>query len=113
MITKIKRIKLRYRIIFIYLLISFLAFLLLIVYIEKRSKTIQIEIGTIGSLLWALWFAFLSLGIYLFVITFISIAGFVISKRMEKNEAKIAFRFLSYMMSLICMLFMIYWLVNR
>jgi hypothetical protein len=112
MTAEISMIKLRYWIISIYLLISFVGFLILRIYILNQSQSISANNSLVLSIIGTAWIALSSFGIYLSSLMIISILGFIISKRLNKNEAKIAFRFLSYLMVSFFVVFVIYWLIN-
>lgn len=112
MTSEINNIKLRYWIISIYLLVSFVGFLILRLYIFNQSQSISANNSLVLSIMGTAWIALSSFGIYLSSLIIISILGFIISNRLKKSESKIAFRFLSYLMISFFVAFVIYWIIN-
>jgi hypothetical protein len=105
-------IKLRYWIISIYLLFSVVGFWILRIYILNQSQSISKDNSLVFSIIGTAWIALYNFGIFLLGLMIISILGFIISKRLKKNEAKIAFRFLSILMITLFLTFVTYWLIN-
>ncbi len=93
--TKTHKIKLRYSIVALFLVISVLGFYL-IRYIETITPGINDSKNNIGYLVVKDYLVLLSsVWIDLIIFSTISIIGFFLSRHLKWVEAKIAFRFLS------------------
>lgn len=110
---KLGKIKSRYWIITIYLLIVFLGFLLVKTFTENYIQTNFENSDGISILFVSVWTIFSNFGIYFIICLVIPLIGFIISKRLKRLESKIAFKFLTMTMLAFFILYISYWMTLR
>ena|ERR1035437_2690752 len=107
------KLKKRYLITTLSLLIYFIGFLLLCWYLQAYCQTLIDSNDSITAFLKAYITVIYSIGFYLFLIFILSFIGYFISKFKKAEEYILGFKYLTWISLLIWFCFILYWTVIK